>query len=46
MTAAGAEPRETSGATTALVLAFVREHAGDAAVEEVMYRARVPFTAE
>ncbi len=46
MTAAGAEPRETSGATTALVLAFVREHAGEAAVEEVLYRARVPFTAE
>ncbi|MGY1830601.1 diguanylate cyclase domain-containing protein [Geodermatophilus sp. SYSU D01180] len=40
-----AEARETSGATTGLVLAFVRQHAGDEAVEEVLRRADVPFTA-
>jgi diguanylate cyclase (GGDEF)-like protein len=39
------EARETSGATTGLLLAFVRQHAGEAAVEEVLRRAGVPFTA-
>ncbi|MGY1733388.1 diguanylate cyclase domain-containing protein [Geodermatophilus sp. SYSU D01045] len=39
------EARETSGATTGLVLAFVRQQAGDEAVEEVLRRAGVPFTA-
>ncbi len=42
---AHAEARETSGATTGLVLGFVAEHAGGAAVEEVLRRAGVPFTA-
>src|SRR3954454_3147525 len=41
-TATGAgEPRETSGATTALVLGFVRDHGGDAAVDEVLRRAGI-----
>jgi diguanylate cyclase (GGDEF)-like protein len=40
-----AEARETSGATTALVLEFVRRHAGEAAVEETLRRSGVPFTA-
>ncbi|MGY1699548.1 diguanylate cyclase domain-containing protein [Geodermatophilus sp. SYSU D00766] len=44
--AAPVEAHETSGATTGLVLAFVREHAGEAAVQEVLRRAGVPFTAE
>ncbi|MGY1673687.1 diguanylate cyclase domain-containing protein [Geodermatophilus sp. SYSU D00710] len=39
------EAHETSGATTGLLLAFVRQHAGDAAAEEVVRRAGVPFTA-
>ncbi|MGY1734897.1 diguanylate cyclase domain-containing protein [Geodermatophilus sp. SYSU D00684] len=39
------EARETSGATTGLVLASVRQHGGDEAVEEVLRRAGVPFTA-
>jgi diguanylate cyclase (GGDEF)-like protein len=39
------EARETSGATTGLVLSFVRQHAGEEAVEEVLRRAGVPFTA-
>jgi diguanylate cyclase (GGDEF)-like protein len=38
--------RETSGATTGLVLAYVRAEAGDAAVEEVLRRSGVPFSAE
>jgi diguanylate cyclase (GGDEF)-like protein len=42
---APAEARETSGATTGLVLDFVARHAGEAAVEEVVRRAGVPFTA-
>ncbi|NYJ05138.1 diguanylate cyclase domain-containing protein [Petropleomorpha daqingensis] len=46
MTTTVPEPRETSGATTALVLAYVREHGGDAAVAETLRRAAVPFTAE
>ncbi|MFW3172221.1 diguanylate cyclase domain-containing protein [Geodermatophilus sp. CPCC 206100] len=41
-----AEPRETSGATTSLVLGYVRAQAGDAAVEDVLRRAGVPCTAE
>jgi diguanylate cyclase (GGDEF)-like protein len=40
------EPRETSGATTALVLSYVRERGGEAAVAETLRRADVPFTAE
>src|SRR4051794_10095213 len=40
------EPRETSGATTALVLSYVRERGGEAAVTETLSRADVPFTAE
>jgi diguanylate cyclase (GGDEF)-like protein len=40
------EARETSGATTGLVLAFVAQHAGEAAVQEVLARAGVPFTAD
>ena len=39
------EARETSGATTGLVLEFVRQQAGEAAVEETLRRAGVPFTA-
>ncbi len=39
------EARETSGATTGLLLDHVRAHAGEAAVEEVVRRAGVPFTA-
>src|SRR6476469_4900498 len=34
--------RETSGATTALLLTYVRERAGQEAVEEVLRRADVP----
>ncbi|MGY1710019.1 diguanylate cyclase domain-containing protein [Geodermatophilus sp. SYSU D00758] len=41
-----AEPRETSGATTGLVLGYVRQQAGDAAVAEVLRRAGTPYTAE
>jgi diguanylate cyclase (GGDEF)-like protein len=40
------EARETSGATTALVLGFVREHGGEAAVQEVLARAGVALPAE
>src|SRR3954468_6612185 len=39
------EPRETSGATTALVLSYVRERGGEAAVTETLRRADVPFPA-
>jgi diguanylate cyclase (GGDEF)-like protein len=46
VTAAAQEARETSGATTALVLGFVRQQAGEAAVEETLRRAALPFTAE
>ena len=35
------EPRETSGATTTVLLRYVREHGGDAAVAEVLRRADV-----
>ncbi|WP_409328433.1 diguanylate cyclase domain-containing protein [Trujillonella humicola] len=42
----GEEPRETSGATTALVLAYVREHGGDAAVDAVLRRAGIALSAE
>ncbi|MEX5720892.1 diguanylate cyclase domain-containing protein [Geodermatophilus maliterrae] len=45
MTPAPAEARETSGVTTALLVAFVRERGGDAAVEETLHRAGVPFSA-
>ena len=41
-----AEGRETSGATTGLVLCYVREVAGDAAVEQVLARADVPYPRE
>ncbi|WP_106281086.1 diguanylate cyclase domain-containing protein [Geodermatophilus tzadiensis] len=44
--AATAEARETSGATTGLVLTFVRQELGEDAVQEVLRRAQVPFTAE
>ncbi|RBY81660.1 GGDEF domain-containing protein [Geodermatophilus sp. TF02-6] len=44
--AATAEPRETSGATTGLVVGYVRKHGGEPAVEEVLRRAGVPWTAE
>jgi diguanylate cyclase (GGDEF)-like protein len=40
------EPRETSGATTGLLLRYVRSQAGDHAVAEVLRRAHVPYTAE
>ena len=40
-----AEARETSGATTGLVLGFVRQQAGEAAVEETLRRAGVPVSA-
>src|SRR3569833_396516 len=40
------EPRETSGATTALVLSYVREHGGEAAAAETLRRAAVPYSAE
>ena len=39
------EARETSGATTGLLLNYVREHGGDEAVAEVLRRAGVPFSA-
>ena len=39
------EARETSGATTGLLLGYVRRQAGDDAVDEVLRRADVPFTA-
>ncbi len=40
--ALAAEPRETSGATTALVLAYLREHGGSGAVDEALRRAGIP----
>ncbi|MGY1635879.1 diguanylate cyclase domain-containing protein [Geodermatophilus sp. SYSU D00742] len=40
------EPRETSGATTGLVLSYVRQQGGDEAVAEVLRRAEVPYSAE
>src|SRR3954452_12600086 len=43
---APSEPRETSGATTALVLGFVRQRGGDAAVEEVLRRAGISAEAD
>lgn len=42
---AAAEARETSGATTGLLLSHVRRQGGDDAVAEVLRRAGVPFTA-
>ncbi len=39
------EARETSGATTGLLLSFIRRQGGDDAVAEVLRRADVPFTA-
>ena len=41
----GTEARETSGATTGLLLSFVRQQAGDDAVAEVLRRAGVRQTA-
>jgi hypothetical protein len=40
-----AEARETSGATTGLLLSHVRRQGGDDAVAEVLRRAGVPWTA-
>jgi diguanylate cyclase (GGDEF)-like protein len=40
------EARETSGATTGGLLRYVRLHAGDDAVEQVLERADVPWTAK
>ncbi|MGY1660675.1 diguanylate cyclase domain-containing protein [Geodermatophilus sp. SYSU D00705] len=40
------EARETSGATTGLLLGYVRTRAGEAAVQEVLRRAGVTSTAE
>ena len=40
------EARETSGATTGLLLAYVRQQAGEAAVEETLRHAGVPWTAD
>ena len=40
-----AEARETSGATTGLLLSHVRRHGGEDAVAEVLRRAGVPWTA-
>ena len=40
-----AEARETSGATTGGLLRYVRKQAGDAAVQRVLDRAGVPYTA-
>ena len=44
MTRSGDVARETSSATTRLVLAYVRERAGDAAVARVLELADVPHT--
>src|SRR5215213_6796211 len=46
MTGLLAEARETSGATTGGLLRYVRTSAGEAAVDQVLGRAGVPFTAE
>ena len=46
MTAPPVEARETSGATTGSVLRYVRTTAGDAAVEAVLERAGLPWSAE
>jgi diguanylate cyclase (GGDEF)-like protein len=40
------EARETSAATTGLVLRYVQRQAGDAAVAELLRRSGVPFTVE
>ncbi|MCU1615526.1 MAG: Diguanylate cyclase protein [Frankiales bacterium] len=40
------EPRETSGATTGLLLGHVRSRGGESAVAEVLRRAAVPYSAE
>ena len=40
------EPRETSGATTALLLTYVRERGGQRALEETLRLAGVPHAAE
>jgi diguanylate cyclase (GGDEF)-like protein len=40
------EPRETSGATTSLLIAYMRRTGGEAAVAETLRRAGVSFTAE
>ncbi|WP_324274749.1 hypothetical protein [Blastococcus brunescens] len=46
MTAPVAEPRETSGATTGGLLRYIRTTAGPAAVDELLERSGVPYTAE
>ncbi|TFV67310.1 UNVERIFIED_ORG: diguanylate cyclase [Bacillus sp. AZ43] len=46
MTAAAAEARETSGATTGGLLRYVRAHAGQDAVDRILARSGLPFTAE
>src|SRR3954451_22875214 len=46
MTAPAGEARETSGATTGGLLRYVRAAAGDEAVDRVLERAGVPYTAD
>ena len=46
MTTPPSEPRETSGATTALLLRYVRREGGPDAVADVLERARVTHTSE
>jgi diguanylate cyclase (GGDEF)-like protein len=46
MTGLLGEARETSGATTGGLLRYVRASAGEAAVDQVLERAGVPFTAD
>ena len=46
MTGTPGEARETSGATTGGLLRFVRSVAGEAAVDRVLERAGVPYTAD
>ena len=45
MSGAGVEARETSGATTGGVLRYVQAQSGDDAVEAVLARAGIPWTA-
>jgi diguanylate cyclase (GGDEF)-like protein len=46
MTAPATEARETSGATTGGLLRYVRRAAGDDAVDRVLARSGLPYTAE
>ncbi|MGV8978608.1 MAG: putative bifunctional diguanylate cyclase/phosphodiesterase [Cellulomonas sp.] len=46
MAAESTEPRETSGATTNLLLRYVRELGGDTAVAETLALADVPYSVE